>query len=93
MTSRHFVTPNKAKGDKTLVEITVAIALGASVKPFANSAARTTNNTTVKDKFMANSSSQIDLWDRFGLEAQAYFRATPSSTLATSSQLSRALSI
>ena len=35
-------------GERTLVETTVAIAFGASVKPLANSAQRTKNKTTAK---------------------------------------------
>ena len=35
-------------GRKTRVETTVAMAFGASVKPFTNSAAKTSSNTTIR---------------------------------------------
>jgi hypothetical protein len=46
-------------GESTRVETTVAIALGASVKPLVNSAAKTMSSTMAKDILMANFTSLL----------------------------------
>src|SRR5512136_308471 len=49
-------------GESTRVATTVAIALGASVKPLVNSAARTISSTMTKGILMVNSSNPYNLY-------------------------------
>src|SRR3989338_11514708 len=71
---RQVASRSARAGERTRVETTVAIALGASVQPFTNSAARTRPRT----KRIAGDASMD----------QAFLRTIPSITLATSSHLS-----